>query len=87
MYAPCARSLSKLWVNGKVAGLEAGELEIDAPDQWRVRARLGDGHPFRQVAVVSAVLEDGTGGARPGRAGRADADGDEVVIEGTDGPD
>ena len=65
------RSLSKLWVNGKVAGLEAGELKIDAPDQWRVRAWLGDGHPFRQVAGVSAVLEDGKGGARPGRAGRA----------------
>ena len=66
---------------------EAGELEIDAPDRWRVRARLGVGHPFRQVAVVSAVLEDGTVVHGRGVLVAADVDGDEVVIEGTDGLD
>ena len=81
------QTVGKLWVNGKVAGLEAGELEVDAPDRWRVRARLGDGHPFRQVAVVSAVLEDGTVVHGRGVLVAADPDGDEVVIEGTDGLD
>ena len=38
-------------------------------------------------AVVSAVLEDGTVVHGRGMLVAADADGDEVVIEGTDGLD